>query len=413
MSGEHEGGPSLAAPLAGIRVIDLTTVMMGPYATHQLCALGASVIKVEPLGGDSMRAVGPMRNPAMGPMYLNANRGKKSIALDVKSPDGLAVLHELLAGADVFVSNVRSGALRRLKLDSATLRGSYPGLIHAVANGFGSGGRYHDRPAYDDLIQGLAGIPWAAAGAADDGVPRYAAATVADRVTGLVLANAILAALFARGKDGVGRSIEVPMFETMTSFVMGDHLGGLTFEPPNGPPGYARLLTPGRRPYRTSDGFVCAVVYTDAHWRAFLAMIGRAELFDADARFATLGDRTAHIDELYALVAQEMPRRTTADWLRLLNAADIPAAPMHTPQTLLSDPHLGDVGFFEHVEHPTEGALTQMRYPVRMADTDLPAGEPAPRIGAHSRSILRDLSYDDAAIDRLFARGVVTGPAAG
>ena len=403
----HAVAVAPSAPLNGIRVIDLTTGMMGPYATLQLAEMGADVIKVESPEGDSMRCVGPMRSPGMGPLFLHANRGKRSIAIDLKQEAGREIMSRLIAGADVFVSNIRSQALTRLGLDYVGVSVINPKLIYATSNGFGTGGDYEGRPAYDDLIQGLAGIPALAARAAGDGIPRYAPVVMADRVTGLMLANAILAALVGRARNGRGRCVEVPMFETMTHMVMGDHLGGLTFDPPIGPSGYDRLLVPHRHPYRTKDGYICAVIYTDAHWKSFLDLVGEGDLYRRDPRFSDLQERTKHIGDLYAFVADHMLNRSSARWLELLTAADIPAAAMHTPETLLDDPHLKAVGFFQRTRHPTDGDVVQMRHPCRMSDMPAQSRAPAPRLGADSRAILSEAGYEETEIHFLLFQGAV------
>jgi crotonobetainyl-CoA:carnitine CoA-transferase CaiB-like acyl-CoA transferase len=398
-----------SAPLEGIRVVDMTTVMMGPYATLQLAEMGADVIKVEAPEGDSMRSVGPMRSPGMGPLFLHANRGKRSIAVDLKCEDGRDIMKKLVARADVFVSNIRVGALARLGLDYDTLSRLNPKLIYATSNGFGVGGEYEGRPAYDDLIQGLAGVPELAARASGDGVPRYAPVVFADRVTGLMLANGILAALVGRATDGRGRSLEVPMFEAITHMVMGDHLGGLTFDPPIGPSGYSRLLVANRRPFKTIDGHICAVIYTNAHWQAFLELEGEGDLYQRDSRFRNLEERTKHIGQLYAMVAERMLGRTSAEWLHLLAQADIPAAPMHTPESLLNDPHLKSVDFFERFEDQSGEDVILMRHPCQLSDMPVRPATQAPRLGADTKSILREIGYPDDVINRLVVEGRVLG----
>lgn len=393
--------------LKGIRVIDLTTVMMGPYATLQLAQFGADVVKVEALTGDSMRAIGPSKSSQMGPLYLHANRSKRSIALNLKTEDGRKAIHDLIKSADVFVSNIRMKALERLKLDYVTLSAIHPNLIYATANGFGAGGSYEARPAYDDLIQGLSGIPALVAHAAQSNVPRYAPIVLADRVTALALSGAILAALVRKERTGRGSCIEVPMFETMVDLVLSDHLGGRSFDPSAGDFGYQRLLIPYRRPYKTKDGHICVVIYTDEHWRAFLDIVNKGHLFKEDPRFSSLERRSAHIDELYALVADELKGRTTADWDLLLNQADIPTALMHTLESLLEDPHLQDVGFFSSLTYPSEGKVWHMRRPSRWRDEDDVIGRPAPQLGENTREILEEVGYSEGEINELVKKGVI------
>ena len=297
-------------PLNGLRVLDMTTVLMGPYATLQLGDMGADIIKVEPLEGDIVRQIGPGRHPGMGPMFLNVNRNKRSIALDLKQPVGREVLLRLAADADVFIYNVRPQAMARLGLAYEDVAGSNPAIIYAGVFGYGQDGPYAARPAYDDLIQGACAVPTLLA-KAGDGSPRYVPLTIADRIVGLFAVNAILAALRHRDVTGRGQRIDVPMFETMANFVLIDHLGGLTFDPPLDHGGYARLLAPERRPYRTKDGYLCALIYNDKQWRSFFHAIGRPDM--QDDRFRDHASRTRHIRQIYAEVAEIFVTRTTAE----------------------------------------------------------------------------------------------------
>lgn len=396
----------MGGPLAGVRIIDMTTVMMGPFATQLLGDYGADIIKVESPAGDSMRAVGPMKHSGMGPLYLHANRNKRSIAVDLKTPDGRAILLKLASTADVFAFNVRPQAMTRLGLAYEDVAQVNRAIIYVGATGFGSKGPYAGRPAYDDLIQGLSGIP-ALGVRAGMNEPRYAPSVIADRVTGISMANAVLAALYHRAKTGEGQRIEVPMFETMAQLVLGDHLGGRTFEPPVGDMGYARLLAHHRRPYATKDGYICVVVYTDSHWQSFFEVVGKRDAFDTDPRFRDIGSRTIHINELYGMVAENLLTRTTAEWLELLERADIPAMPMHTPESLLDDPHLNAVGFFERVTHPTQGPLLQMRIPSDWSNAQRRQYIPAPLLGEHTEDILREIGYSHETIAAWIKRRVV------
>jgi len=387
-------------PLDGVRVIDLTSVLMGPWACQMLGDYGADVIKVEAPSGDSTRRVGAARTPGMSAFYLTMNRNKRSVVLDLKSDDGKAAFMELVRTADVLVYNVRPQAMRRLGLSFETLQAVNPRLIYVGAVGFGEKGPYAGRPALDDLIQGLAGLP-ALAGDASDGVPRYLPVCIADRTVAMQVVNSILAALFERERSGRGQSIEVPMFETMVAYVMGDHLQGYAFEPPLGPMGYDRLLVKERRPYPTKDGYVCVLVYTDNHWRAFGRLIGKPDLCDSDPRLADIGTRTKYINELYGLVAEAMATRTSAEWLRLLEDADIPAYPMHTLESLLEDPHLVATGFFETLEHPTEGTLRMTAIPGSWSRTPPTVRRHAPRLGENSREVLEELGLPADRLERL------------
>lgn len=390
----------MAGSLEGVRVIDLTSVVMGPYTTQILGDYGADIIKVEAPSGDTTRQVPPMRHAGMGSTFLQMNRNKRSIALDLKRPEAREALLALVASADVFVSNIRPKALARLGLSPDTLLARNPRLVVASLVGFGQDGPYAADPAYDDLIQGLTAVPsmLVDAGSAE---PHYVPLSFNDRAVGLSAAIAILAALLHRDRTGQGQAVEVPMFETMVQATLGDHMGGLTFEPALGPPGYKRQLNPERRPYRTSDGYVCAVIYTDKHWQAFARIIGRPDLMREDERFANLGSRTVHAEAVYALIRQSMPSRTTAEWLTLLQEGDIPAARMHTLDSIVEDPHLTATGFFRISDHPSEGPIREMAVPTRWSATPPGPPRPAPQLGQHSAEILREAGLPAGEIEAL------------
>lgn len=393
-------------PLTGVRVIDITSVFMGPSATQMLGDLGADVVKVESPDGDVVRGIGPQGQRKMGPLFLSMNRNKRSVALDLKTPDGRAALIDLVRGADVLTYNVRPQAMARLGLDYETLAPINPRLIYAGMFGFSQRGRYAASAAFDDLIQAACALPQAMAMSSGD-IPRYLPITIADRSVGLYAFGVIAAALYGREHSGRGQRVDIPMFETMVPQVLGDHLYGQTFVPAQGDFGYPRLLSPQRRPYATRDGHVCCLIYTDLQWRAFLRAIGQADLFTTDPRFADIRARTQNIDALYAMVSDEIGQRTTAALQALLADTDIPVFPMHTFDTLLQDAHLEDIGFFSTMEHPDVGTIRQMAVPSEWSGT--PPGEalPAPRLGQHSRDVLRDIGYDDARIDALLASGAV------
>jgi crotonobetainyl-CoA:carnitine CoA-transferase CaiB-like acyl-CoA transferase len=297
-----------------------------------------------------------------------------------------------------------------LGLDYESVRVVNPRIIHVSCVGFDQEGPYAARPAYDDLIQGATGLPWLMqqSGAAQ---PCYAPFTLADRVTGLHAVYAVTAALYARATTGQGQAVVVPMFEAMTQFVLGDHLAGLSFEPPEGEPGYARLLTAHRRPYRTRDGYLCVLIYNDKHWRSFFDAIGEPERLQQDMRFATHSARAANIDAVYEEVGHIILQRTSAEWRSLLDAADVPNMPMNTPQDLLDDPHLSAIGFIRTVEHPTEGRLRTPGHPTRWSATP-PTGDvsPAPLLGEHTVMVLRDLGYTPEAIADMLASGACGAP---
>ncbi len=381
---------SLQGALAGLRVIDLTGVVLGPYATQILGDYGADVIKIEPPSGDIMRHAGPMKHPGMGHIFINANRNKRSAVLDLKKPEQREQLLALCKTADVLTYNIRPAAMARLGLSYDTLRAVNPRLIVCGAYGYSEGGPYSDWPAYDDLIQGAVGMPWLMTQSGSH-EPRYAPTTFADRVTGLNMVHAVMAAIIARYRTGVGQHVEVPMFECLLQFVLGDHLCGETWKPSLGGMGYPRLMAVNRKPYATQDGYICALMYNDAHWQAFLKLVGAPDLFETDARFATHADRLRNIDALYGVVAQHMRKRPTAEWLKDLTAHDIPVMPMMKLNDLLTDPHLAATQGWLDVPHPFEGMLRQLRPPVRMSGTPTGVWRPAPRLGEHTEEVLREL----------------------
>jgi crotonobetainyl-CoA:carnitine CoA-transferase CaiB-like acyl-CoA transferase len=377
----------MAGPLQGVRILDLTTVVMGPFATQILGDMGADVVKIESPGGDSMRKVGPFRNPGMGPLYLQANRNKKSVVLDLKKADDRQALLGLVPDADALVYNIRPQAMRRLGLDYDTLAAINPGLVVCGAFGFGEGGPYAGRPAYDDIMQAASGL--SSLFQRINGVPSYAPINICDRTVGLYLANTLLGALFHKLRTGEGQAIELPMFETMVQFVLGDHIGGAGFVPALGDTGYKRLLSTQRGPYPTQDGHLCVVVYTDEHWRKFSVMIGAPDLVATDPRFASLQTRTVHAEQVGAFLASSLPSRTTAEWIDLFASADIPASPVNSLDALFADPHLRAVGFWEEIEHPSEGLVRVAKPPGIWSRTQPDVRRLAPGLGEHNEEVLQ------------------------
>jgi crotonobetainyl-CoA:carnitine CoA-transferase CaiB-like acyl-CoA transferase len=387
-----------------VRIIDMTTVVMGPYATQILADYGADVIKVEPPSGDVLRLAAPMRNPGMGAAFLQANRNKRSIVLDVKNPKARNALLRLGKTADVFIHNVRLAAMRRAGLGESDLRTANPSLIFASLIGYGETGPYAGRPAYDDLMQGIVGVAGLYA-RVSGGEPRYVPLTMVDRVMGTSAAHTVLAALFHRERTGVGQSIEIPMFETMAQFVLGDHMGGRTFVPPAGEAGYPRLLAPDRRPYRTSDGYICVLIYNNKEWEAFFRAIDRSEQYASDPRLSDNSIRTKHYPEVYAIVADILMTRSTAEWVDLLGKHDIPTAPLNDIEDLIDDPHLAAVGFFHSMQHHSEGPIRLTGIPSRWSESQPEiTGEP-PQLGEHSVEVLREAGFGDAEIEALCAEG--------
>jgi crotonobetainyl-CoA:carnitine CoA-transferase CaiB-like acyl-CoA transferase len=397
----------MSGPLAGVRVIDLTSVILGPYATQIIADLGADVIKVEPPEGDNMRHAAPMRNAGMGHVFLHLNRNKRSIVLNLKEPAGREALLRLASSADVLVYNVRPQAMTRLRLTYDDVRAVNPRIIYVGAYGFSQEGPYAAKPAYDDIIQGMVGLPSINRLAGADR-PRFVPSTMCDRITGLNTVNAITTALFYRERSGKGQSVEVPMFESLAQFVLSDHMAGETFDPPIGAMGNPRLVAKFRNPYETKDGYLCLLIYNDKQWRNFFALIGREELFESDPRFATQASRSRHFDAAYAFVADHIRGRTNAEWLEALTAADIPVMPLNSLEDVIADRHLNETGFFSKIEHPSEGTLRQMGVPSRWSESPPQTPRPAPGLGEHSAEILREAGYSDAEIDALRASGVTS-----
>lgn len=383
-------------PLDGIRILDLSSVVMGPYATQILGDLGADVIKLEPPSGDTMRAVGPMRNPGMGALYLHLNRNKRSIVLDLKTPQGRQACLELAKTVDVLLYNIRPQSMARLGLSYADVSRVNPKLVYVGAYGFGNSGPYSGKPAYDDLIQGMTAIPSLYQQNSGD-VPRYAPLTLADRAVGMQAAIAILAGVIQARASGQGQEIEVPMFEAMAQLVLGDHLGGETFSPPAGPTGYARLLVPYRRPYATSNGYVSVLIYNDKHWTRFFKIIERPDML-ADARFNTHGARAQNIDEAYSFVSEVLAGNTSEYWLQAFSNADIPAAPLYSVDDLLTDPHLQQVGMLQNLQHPSEGAIRSPAPVGTYSKTPISIRRNAPQLGEHTQEVLHEAGLTEAEI---------------
>lgn len=380
-------------PLDGIRVIDLTNMLMGPYATQILGDMGADVIKIEPPGGDPIRGLGPHKSPGMGPMFLTCNRSKRSVVLDLKTDQGLAAMKALLRDADLLVYNRRPQVMERLGLSYDVVRALNPRIIYAGLYGYGQNGPYAAKPAFDDLIQGAVALPSLIAQAQNAKRLHYVPTALVDRGVALWAVGQINAALLHQARTGRGQRLDVPMFEVMASLILGDHMGGQIYDPPIGPAGYPRLMSGDRRPFETADGHVCAMIYTDRHWDAFFAAVPD---LTRDSRFDTMTSRTEHVSSIYADLAALFPSRTTADWLDVLDRADIPAMPVHTLDSLIADPHLAATGFFEPVDHPTAGALRDMVHPSHWSETQPRRTAPVPELGQHTAEILADLDLGDA-----------------
>jgi crotonobetainyl-CoA:carnitine CoA-transferase CaiB-like acyl-CoA transferase len=391
-------------PLEGVRVVDLTSVVVGPLCTQILADHGAEVIKVEARSGDLVRTMnGKSVTPGMGAKFLHLNRNKRSIVLDLKQPAGHAALLRLLARADVMIWNNRPRSMARMKLAYEDVRAASPNIIYCGMFGFGQDGRYRDKPAYDTIIQGAGGM--AALHHRAMGEPRFVPMVVCDKVVGLIATQMILMALYQRARTGEGCSIEIPMFENLVKFVLEEHMYLKTFVPPLGPTGDPRLLDPINKPVPTKDGYVCISPNTNAQVRAFFDAIGRPEL-KTDPRFSSVPARFAHVTEYFQVRIDALKTRTTAEWLEIFDRCDVPATPYHTLDSLLDDPHLADVGFFQVKEHPTEGRTRVMRLPNKWSSPLRTDWNPAPKLGQQSAEILREAGYSEAEVEQLIAAGV-------
>jgi crotonobetainyl-CoA:carnitine CoA-transferase CaiB-like acyl-CoA transferase len=355
-------------PLAGVRVVELGTTFMVPYATELMAQMGAEVIKVEPPAGDLVRWIADPTGRGVGPVFMNANRGKRSVRLDLRDDGDYAAFLRLVERCDVFVHNRTPRSVASLRIGHAELSSRNPGLVYCAVRGYGEEGCYRDRPAYDDVIQAASGL---AAAQTNGGEPSYVRTPVADKTTGVFALSAVLAALFERERSGRGQAVEVPMFECMAAFTLFEQQGGYVYDPPRGPTGYARTAAEHRRPYRTADGLLGVTVYTDEQWRRFFALVDRADLA-ADPRFGSVAARNDNVEELYAFLADVLRTRSTQEWMADFVPAGIPAMPVHGVEDLFDDPHLADVGFFRAAEQPGVGRVRFARFPIRFSRT--PAG---------------------------------------
>jgi crotonobetainyl-CoA:carnitine CoA-transferase CaiB-like acyl-CoA transferase len=389
--------------LNGIRVVDLTTVILGPWAAQTLGDMGADVIKIETPTGDTTRHMGPRKNPGMGSLFMSTNRNKRSIVLDLKTREGRDALLRIVDTADVFMHNMRPKVATKLELTYERFVANNPSLIFCAAYGFRADGPRADSPAYDDIIQAASGIASLQAVVSDQ--PRFVPTIVADKTTSYNVVSSILAALFCRERGGNGQSIEVPMFESLVDNVMIEHLYGAAFEPAAGPMGYARLLNTGRRPYATKDGFLAVLPYSDENWRRMFELAGREDL-KGDPRFTTQAARVDNSQEVYDLLGEMIAERTTAEWQEALTDASIPVMSVNSLEDLLDDEQLAASGFWRMEEHPSEGTVRMTDPPIRFSNNPSEIRRMQPKLGQHSREILTESGFAEAEIEALFKAGV-------
>jgi len=392
-------------PLTGIRVLDLTSVLMGPYTTQLLGDMGADVIKVEARDGDSTRRIGPSRNDGMGAMFLNLNRNKRSIVLDLKHPSGRAAILRLAASCDLFVHSMRPETISRLGLDYPNICGVRPDVIYCGTYGYARNNPDHSRPAYDDLIQAASGMA-ALQGKLAGTEPQYVGTVLADKSAGLEATVAILAALMHRARTGEGQAVDVAMYETMAAFLMVEHLAGWTFEPPIGDAGYGRVLSSKRHPYKARDGYIAVLPYTDHHWRCFFTIAGRPELA-ADPRFSSLSVRSENIDSLYRLLEEIILGRTVLEWIDALDQVGIPVAPVRTFDEVIATGRTPRSDLLNLTDHPTEGAIWHIGSPMTFSHTPTSIRRHAPQLGRHGIEVLSEAGFVREEIEALRQLGVL------
>jgi crotonobetainyl-CoA:carnitine CoA-transferase CaiB-like acyl-CoA transferase len=393
-------------PLTGVRILDLTSVVLGPIATQILGDYGAEIIKIENLEGDLMRSNGVSLHPGMSSIFLAVNRNKRSLAVNLKTAEGIEVVKRLLPTVDIFIHNMRVNAIERLGLGYEAVAAVNPDIVYCAAPGFGQSGPDRDKPAFDDIIQAACGI--ASLNSVGREQPDYAPTLVADKTAGMAVVNAVLAALFHKTRTGRGQYVEVPMFETMVAFTLAEHLGGLTFDPAPAKAGYARLLSGGRRPAPTADGYIAILPYTGDHWAAFFNISGRPEL----AQKFNVKDRQARnkmITEMYSALTEITRERTTVEWVEICAELDIPVTPLYGIDDLIEHPHLKAVELFGSADHPSEGRIRFVQPPTRFSATPARVRFHAPLLGQHSEEVLREAGYGDQEIELLRERRIVAG----
>ena len=391
-------------PLKGIKIIDASSVLMVPYCTKLLADMGAEIIKIETIDGDITRHIGPSVNKGMGAVFLNINRNKKSVCIDLKSPEGRLIIYKLIKISDVFVSNIRKVALTKIGLTHSHFKKINPKIITANAVGFSSKGPYAGLPAFDDTIQAISGM--AAYQEVYSNQPSYTSGATADKVTGLMLGMSIISALFQREKKGIGTQLEVPMMETMVDFTLVEHLYGYNFIPPKAPPIYPRQSSPNRRPYKTLDGYIAVMPYSDEQWLRFFKLIKKENIFQ-DPKYSSAESRNENIDQLYFIMSESLEKEKTDYWIKNLKQNDIPATKVNFPEDIFNDKHLKETNFFKKSKHPTEGDLLSPNFPVEFDEDRNEDTLHAPNLGENTKDILSDLGFSEFEIEKLASKGVI------
>jgi len=396
-----------SGPLAGFQVLEIASMIFGPLAGQYLGDMGAEVIKLEPPEGDLTRSIGPRRSERMGAFFLTSNRSKRSIVVDLKRPEGRAILQRLVEKSDVLLHSMRTPAARRLGIDYESLAARQPGLVYCHVTGYGDDGLYGGRPAYDDIIQAASGL--AMLQQVVGGQPRFIPTIIADKISGVHAAYAIVLALMHRLRSGEGQQVDVAMFETMAAFNMLEHQWGYAFDPPIGTMGYLPVSSAARRPYRTLDGYLALLPYSNAHWQRFFELAGEPQIMD-DPRFASFAARQKHFREVWDEIERQVARKSNAEWLRLLTPEDVPFSVVNALEDLTMDPHLESVDFWQFAEHPTEGRLRMARNPLRMGASPPAITRLPPTLGQHSAEILGECGYAGAEVQSLVAPGGACAP---
>jgi crotonobetainyl-CoA:carnitine CoA-transferase CaiB-like acyl-CoA transferase len=388
----------MSGPLKGLKIIELTSVVLGPWAAQILADMGAEVVKVEAPFGDSNRQLGASRNPNMAALYLSNNRNKRSLVLDLKQSSARDALLAIVKDCDVLLHNNRPQVMTKLKLEYNDIKAVNENIIYCGTYGYSKDGPYGEKGALDDSIQAASGI--AALNELVLGEPRYLPTVVADKTTAITVVYSILAALFHRERTGNGQEIEVPMFETMVSFVMAEHIWGEIFEPPLGKAGYTRLMSHHRKPYKTKDGYIAVLPYMNNHWKTFCEKAERQDLIEDD-RFKNLSSRVENIDDTYSETGKILATKTTQEWLDIFADTKVPVIIVNSLDDLFTDPHLEAVGFWQDFDHPTEGKLKMPGFPVKFSETPATIRKHAPNFGEHSLEILAEAGVDEETIKQM------------